>query len=428
MTAHRSIPAPFVALILALCCRTCASAETPVQRSRGSVVRIALVLCWDAQPVTFSTGTGICIGERQNAVSCVATNRHVIDAKGEDTLALLAESFPGMPVAELLRHIEARVFVMAGGVLYEQDYNRDVILSERADLALIRLSTPIEGRSSAILADSSASPDVTDVVYAIGYPGLADLRASDNWAGYAGVETLLSDLLPSGIGDLTLTQGSVSRVHVSIGGVRFLQHEANISPGNSGGPLVNTAGQVVGVNTKLYVDTETASKIQMAIETDELIRFLEQNNIAYLSAKDVKAGAGRLYVFCAAAALAVLVLILRRKRPAAAAAGTGRVPSPAPPPVSKASFTAVGAAMPEPDRPAGKPAASVGTVTPSVHVHMGRAGAKSASAAAAPSAVSPPDSGASAPGAEGGRAEVHVSDSFGKTKKPEGEWEEHVDL
>jgi hypothetical protein len=59
---------------------------------------------------------------------------------------------------------------------------------------------------------------------------------------------------------------------------------------------------------------------------------------------------------------------------------------------------------------------------------MGRAGAKSASAAAAPSSAKAPDSGASALAGESGRVGVHVSDSFGKTKKPEGEWEEHVDL
>jgi len=437
MRPLRSTVAMLLALMLVLCCQTSACAETPVQRSRNSVVRIALVICYDGQPVTVGTGTGICIGERRDEVSCVATNRHVVDAMDEDTLALLAESLPGVSTAEIARQVSVRVFVMAGGVLYEQNYDRDVILSDRADLALIRLSAPIAGRSSAVLADSSAGLDVTDTVYAIGYPGLADLKVIENWADYASVEALLADMAPSGINDLTLTQGSVSRIHVNIGGVRFLQHEANISPGNSGGPLVNEAGQVVGVNTHLYVDAETASKIQMAIESDELIRFLEQNRIAYLSAKDAKGGTGWMYVLFAAAAFGVLVLLAllsRRKRPTVSSGPAATVPPAAPTPVKTASYVSTtpsastGTAARDVGKPAEKTASPPPPVTPSVHVHMGKVSGKPSAGITASFAPKASGGSAAASTEESSAVGVHVSSSFSKKKKPVGEWEEHVDL
>jgi S1-C subfamily serine protease len=55
-----------------------------------------------------------------------------------------------------------------------------------------------------------------------------------------------------------------------------IQHTAMIKPGNSGGPLLNGFGQVVGVNTFFYSDS-----LNYAIHIDELIDILDKNEIAY---------------------------------------------------------------------------------------------------------------------------------------------------
>ncbi|HRE09613.1 MAG TPA: S1C family serine protease [Ignavibacteria bacterium] len=55
-----------------------------------------------------------------------------------------------------------------------------------------------------------------------------------------------------------------------------IQHTAMIRPGNSGGPLLNSRGEVVGINTFFYGDS-----LNYAIHVNELKSILDDNNIAY---------------------------------------------------------------------------------------------------------------------------------------------------
>lgn len=47
----------------------------------------------------------------------------------------------------------------------------------------------------------------------------------------------------------TATQGVISKVDRVREGVKYIQIDAAINPGNSGGPLVNKAGEIIGVNS-----------------------------------------------------------------------------------------------------------------------------------------------------------------------------------
>lgn len=81
----------------------------------------------------------------------------------------------------------------------------------------------------------------------------------------------------------TVTQGIISAIREpdeyeegededsDIAEVKILQTDAAINPGNSGGPLINAAGQVVGVNTWGW---EEADSINLAISAEALDDFL----------------------------------------------------------------------------------------------------------------------------------------------------------
>ncbi len=78
-------------------------------------------------------------------------------------------------------------------------------------------------------------------------------------------------------GGLTVTRGIVSALNRNISDADerlegLIQTDAAINPGNSGGPLVNAAGQVVGINTAIVGD---AQNIGFAIAVDKAKPIIE---------------------------------------------------------------------------------------------------------------------------------------------------------
>jgi len=63
----------------------------------------------------------------------------------------------------------------------------------------------------------------------------------------------------------TFTTGTISSTSRTIGLIDCLQMDAAISHGNSGGPLVNEYGEVLGVNSFSYTDGES---LNLAIKVD----------------------------------------------------------------------------------------------------------------------------------------------------------------
>ena len=76
--------------------------------------------------------------------------------------------------------------------------------------------------------------------------------------------------------NFTVTVGVVSATGRSLPDTadeQFIQTDAAINPGNSGGPLVNMAGQVIGINT---AEAENAQGIGFAIPTDTAAGIMRQ--------------------------------------------------------------------------------------------------------------------------------------------------------
>ena len=75
------------------------------------------------------------------------------------------------------------------------------------------------------------------------------------------------------------TSGEVSGVQ-QMQGAPVVIHTAAINRGNSGGPLADRCGRIVGVNTFIRTDRETAYRADYALPAVTLLTFLGQNNIA----------------------------------------------------------------------------------------------------------------------------------------------------
>ena len=131
----------------------------------------------------------------------VMTNHHVVAGSGGEVEVVLTDD----------RSFDAKV----------------VGSSRRLDLAMLRLrNTPAEDLSTPPVGDSDALR-VGELVFAVGHP----------W-GRRGAVTAG---IVSGL-------GSVGR---PFGRARYVKSDAYLAPGNSGGPLVNARGEVIGVNAMI---------------------------------------------------------------------------------------------------------------------------------------------------------------------------------
>ena len=83
---------------------------------------------------------------------------------------------------------------------------------------------------------------------------------------------------PLGLGG-TVTAGIISAISRDLGSgpyVKFLQTDASINRGNSGGPLFNINGEVIGINTAIISQTGGSIGLGFAIPSDSAKKIVQQ--------------------------------------------------------------------------------------------------------------------------------------------------------
>ena len=136
------------------------------------------------------------------------------------------------------------------------------------DFAVVRLEV---GTAPGVLPLAGDVAKLTPVI-ASGYPGLTLMNDT-------GFRRLVQGDITAAP-DLNVTRGEVQSLQTSPRGMPIILHTADILQGNSGGPLVDTCGRVVGVNTFINVDQENAGRVSYAQATTALAQFLIENGIA----------------------------------------------------------------------------------------------------------------------------------------------------
>lgn len=84
--------------------------------------------------------------------------------------------------------------------------------------------------------------------------GIPDVRWGSERVVREG-DTVLAMGHPFGL-KFTSTQGIVSNAVHKINDISYIQHDASLNPGNSGGPLVNAEGEIIGINTFILNNAE----------------------------------------------------------------------------------------------------------------------------------------------------------------------------
>ncbi len=138
------------------------------------------------------------------------------------------------------------------------------------DAAEVRLIDRHGNEETALVIARDA---VRDVAVISVVPGPAGLVAGD--APGLGAEVFALGA-PLGI-EFTLTEGRISasgrQVDIAVP-MRMLQHDAAVNPGSSGGPLVDAAGHVVGMNSRIADGSRMFVGIAYAIPVEELSRIV----------------------------------------------------------------------------------------------------------------------------------------------------------
>lgn len=186
----------------------------------------------------FTGGTCFLINEEY-----VVTNKHIFDLNSVDSSTGLTTRQVIMSTLGLSElpdndpHLKLYVFA-------NRDTNVEATVHENAqsdvlDFAALKLSEKIYGREPLVLGDSDSIKQ-RDNVYAYGFP--ADSIQNKNF---------------NTKDDVSISAGIISKVTVT-GSVDIIEHTAQLNNGNSGGPLLNEAGEVIGIN-EFIVDQKNYS-------------------------------------------------------------------------------------------------------------------------------------------------------------------------
>lgn len=235
------------------------AANEAVQNARNGILEVRNYVYEDGDLIFGSRGTGFLVGTDSGAQT-VITNFHVVQIPtDEKALKSYLDSY-GVNY-DSKADLETRIEIVV---------KRDVVItaeivnySEAGDFAILKLEQPIYDRSPLTFADSSEVV-ATQPIYALGFPAAIEANAQADEI-YTATDVTVTDGTISKIADANATGAPISTI----------VHSATISGGNSGGPLVNADGQVVGINTYLVSDTTTSYYYSTEInEVADILRAL----------------------------------------------------------------------------------------------------------------------------------------------------------
>ena len=266
---------------------------TVISQAKEGVVKLFVVgFSPDDTPAAAAVGSGFAVGQKGSTPEYFVTNWHVASAYLSEynyafdsdhvRIWIMLDNFTLSDVTGLPS--EATSVECSIVRISESGY---------PDYAILRAARPVT-ECKPLPIRSSESVKQGETVVALGCPAVVD------------------DLSATvGSNDITATRGTVARhmVMSAAGNTNVLLHDAVISGGNSGGPLIDENGNVIGLNTYGIVDSYSC-----AIYSEYVTQALNQMGIPYMSAGGSISIVTIAAAVIAVAAVAVAVCFLLRNR------------------------------------------------------------------------------------------------------------------
>lgn len=213
-----------------------------ISAATRSVVRVAVFSSSEGQRTLVGHGSGVVVAPDQ-----IVTNAHVVaDAEYDESVTFV-------------------IIPSEGSKGYEATL---VAVAPSKDLALLKLNDGAKLIPASIY--TGLVGDGSDV-FAIGYPANVDVALE------LSEDDTLRPQMP------VKTRGSISSGRTSKS-VDSLLHTAPIAPGNSGGPLVDACGRVVGINSFGSIANGGGAEFYFAVSTRELSAFLGKQDVPFSAA------------------------------------------------------------------------------------------------------------------------------------------------
>lgn len=175
----------------------------------------------------------------------------------------------GQPVERVQNSLGSGVILGAGGLVMSNFH----VVGEATDIRVV-LTDRREFTARVIMADEESDLALLQLDEANDLPFLP-LRDSDR---VEVGELVLAIGNPFGVGQ-TVSSGIVSglaRSSASLGRGYFIQTDAPVNPGNSGGALIDMAGRLIGINTAIISKAGGSNGVGFAIPADLVAQMLTQ--------------------------------------------------------------------------------------------------------------------------------------------------------
>ncbi|MFN9093690.1 MAG: serine protease [Alphaproteobacteria bacterium] len=224
-------------------------APRPFSGSLAQLLEHATVMIASAGPAGIGHGSGFFI-----AGDLVLTNAHVVQQADPNQIFVMSRAMG--------RAVKAQLVSMTRGE------GGGPVEPGMLDVALLRLPEAVAGAQPLALTPTADK--------------LLEVVAAGSPASVVRVEQGMQELQQGRLGtppELVLTRGSISTIQRLENGLVVMPHSADISPGNSGGPLVDICGRVVGINTFVSYATQVADRVKYAQKTENILPWLQQQNV-----------------------------------------------------------------------------------------------------------------------------------------------------